>query len=531
MTPIPIAPLTSKLVYSNLVANITLKHQVDNLGCSLDFHFPIIQHPKFVALWRIPPFYALPLYFYLRSRNYIIAWLNDRWYIDEVKRALTTLPVSSLIIHHSDVQQKSESANNFSDLSIGIKILLASFQYSYSTFTQLRQYTPSTKTTGLKRSQSHFIPSDTACVFFTSGTTSVPKAVMLTERNLVVQSLTKIDFLRLSSKTVYLHLAPLFHLGGFSSSLACVYSQATHIFPSPMLHPSNPADATKLIDLIEEQGVTFLVVVPTILRLLLDNALSRVLPSVTCILYGGSAANRTLVHDTSHTFPNASIVGAYGMTETASSMTFLSHNEFPEDSRVHASAGWAPSHVELKVYTSRCQKRGILKDVKDEIGEIITKGPHVTPGYYGDMRRDSFLQHAWFRTGDLGYIDSKSGALFLVGRLADMIKSGGEKVFAGEVENVLVRHPIVTEAAVVGLPHRVLGEAVTAAVVLSSSYEGNEEILQNVRQVCKDSLADYKCPKWIFQLEVLPRTVTGKIMKQQLRRALQLRTEPRVARL
>ena len=529
MTPIPIAPLTSKLICSNLPVNTTLKHQINNLALSLDFHFPLIQTPEFVALWRIPPSYALPLYFYLRNRNYIIAWLNDRWQIDEVKCALTTLPVVSLILSNSDFERTSESTNKFYNLNIRTKVLIASFQSSYPIFTQLRQYTLSTTT--LERAQSHPISNETACIFFTSGTTSVPKPVMLTERNLVVQSLTKIDYLGLSSKTIYLHLAPIFHLGGFSSSLACVYSQATHIFPQRTLHPSNPAHASKLINLIEEQGVTFLVVVPTILRLLLDNAFSRIIPSVTCILYGGSATNRTLIHDTAHTFPNASIVGAYGMTETASSMTFLSHTEYPQDSRIHASAGWAPSHVELNVRTIRSQKGDILYNTRDEIGEIITRGPHVTPGYYGDLGRESFLQGGWFRTGDLGYIDSKSGALFLVGRLGDMIKSGGEKVFAGEVEDVLVRHPVVKEAAVVGLPHRILGEAVTAAVVLSSSYERNEEILQNVRQVCKNSLADYKCPKWIFELEVLPRTVTGKIKKQQLRRVLQLRTEPRVSKL
>lgn len=174
---------------------------------------------------------------------------------------------------------------------------------------------------------------------------------------------------------------------------------------------------------------------------------------------------------------------------------------------------------------------GLGPSVADTIGEVVTKGPHIMSGYIGLSRTtlDAFTSDSWLRTGDIGYM--KGGRLFLVGRLHDVIKSGGEKIFAGEVEMTLTAHPLVREAAVVGIPHRILGEAVAAAVVLANNCPSAENVLKGVRDFCRDCLAAYKCPKWILAQKGLPKNANGKVVKEKLRQILQVTFQPRLAKL
>lgn len=365
-------------------------------------------------------------------------------------------------------------------------------------------------------------------MFFTSGTTSKPKPVALTYASLHAQSRAKIDLLSLSEHSVYLHLAPLFHLGGFSSALAITLAHGTHIFPPP-LHPSNPAHARTLLRCIQTFNVSFLVVVPAILTLLIDVAIRDkvVLPYVRTVLYGGARPAPAVLKDTALVCPNAEIVGAYGMTETASGMTFLRHSDAGETA--NTCAGSPLPHVEIRV-----RRRGDDGELGDEVGdgcrgEIVTRGVHVMEGYYAQREEThAAFMDGWMRTGDIGFF--KGGLLHVLGRGGDVIRSGGESVFAGEVEDAILCHPHVREAAVVGLPHRILGEAVAAAVVLGSVGDV-DSVLNDVKRQCRDVLAGYKCPRWIVQEERLPRTGTGKVMKNSLRQIMSARLKKRLAKL
>lgn len=207
-------------------------------------------------------------------------------------------------------------------------------------------------------------------------------------------------------------------------------------------------------------------------------------------------------------FPAARLVGAYGMTETATSISYVDHSLLGEHDRLHESVGWPPAHVELRVDFGCGGRLG--GDTK--VGEILTRGKHMMEGYIGAER--GIDQSGWFRTGDLGYVDERSGALFLVGRGKDMIKTGGENVFAGEVEELLLTCEGVKDAAVVGVPHRVLGEAVAAAVVLQNKAPA---LLEAVERVCWERLSAFKRPKWILVEGELPRNGSGKIVKGVVR--------------
>lgn len=211
------------------------------------------------------------------------------------------------------------------------------------------------------------------------------------------------------------------------------------------------------------------------------------------------------------------------MTEAASSLTFFHHDNFPPNSPLHNSVGWPPKHVELRIDTS------VVRGDARGVGEILTRGPHVMAGY-GVVRRG--VMHGWLRTGDLGYVDAGSGALFLKGRCKDMIKSGGENVFAGEVEEMLMRGDQVEEAAVVGIPHRVLGEAVAAVVVLMSNVTKPEgEVLSELMELCRECLSPFKRPKWIVRSRELPRTATGKIRKGVVKHMLRKQLMEATAKL
>lgn len=161
---------------------------------------------------------------------------------------------------------------------------------------------------------------------------------------------------------------------------------------------------------------------------------------------------------------------------------------------------------------SRCAPDG------SPVGEVCTKGPHLMEGYVGGGGVDP---DGWFRTGDFGYVDVDSGALFLVGRRKDMIKSAGENVFAPEVEQMLLLCHAVREVAVVGVPHRTLGEAVAAAVVVWGSGENSfQKVVEEMRKLCM-GLATFKRPKWFVQQRQLPRTSSGKVRKDVVRVRIQ----------
>lgn len=357
-------------------------------------------------------------------------------------------------------------------------------------------------------------------VFYTSGTSGRSKGVVLTHANFLVQGHAKIEHVGYSARTVYLHLVPLFHVGGASSAIAVAMAKGTHVLPE-----STSFSAPRVLELVDRLKVTAFAVVPAMLQMLVAAAQSpastaRSFRHVDTILVGGGAMDGRLRAAAKRVFPGARLTAAYGMTETASSLTFLDVTNVEDDSASFGCVGTAPAHVELQIVSADGEQLP-----SNGVGMIVTRGAHVMKEYLHLPRETHAVLHdGWLRTGDLGCID-ETGQLFLKGRRKDMVKSAGENVYAAEVEMVLLRHPMVKDCAMFGLPDLKFGEIVCVAIELPADVKvtavDREALKDELFTVCGDHLSRYKVPKQIFFAKSLPRNSNGKVLKDQLKRQLQ----------
>eukprot|EP00171_Calliarthron_tuberculosum_P006144 IDg6144t1 len=307
-----------------------------------------------------------------------------------------------------------------------------------------------------------------------------------------VQAREKINRLPLRRARAFLHLAPLYHVGGASSALAAMMVGCDHVVPRA--GAALLARAAHLLDRVRAHRVAVVVVVPAVLAALADAAVRAQVKAarVRAVLIGGARASSSLLRVAHAAFPNAEFIAAYGLTECASSLAFGSAG---------AVAARAPAHVELAVRASARGRRG----------HVVTRGPHVMRGYVGDATRS---RSDWFDTGDVGAVD-ESGALVLAGRARDVIRSAGESVHPIEVEEALAAHHAVARAAVIGLPHRILGEAVVAAVTLRTSVDACV-----LKEWCRARLSPFKVPRVIVPMPDLPTNALGKVVRPALRSLL-----------
>ena len=344
---------------------------------------------------------------------------------------------------------------------------------------------------------------DVAVLCYTSGTTGRPNGALLTHRNLVASTLSWIHEMRAGQDDVWLSGQPLFHIGGINGLLPFLVLGATVI-----LTPSTTFDPQETLRLIGAHGVTMCIFVPTqwaaICR---SHSMVRVEPrQLRVAMWGASPAPVETLQAMASAFPHAAIVSAYGQTEMSGATTLLMG---PDSTRKMGSVGKPMLGVELRVVDDD------LRDVPvGGVGEVVYRGPNVMAGYHQqpDATREAFAGD-WFHSGDLARLD-EDGYLWLVERKKDMIVSGGENVYPAEIERVLLDHPAVAEAAVIGAPHPRWVETPVAFVVLRGPGElGEAELIAH----CRAYLASYKKPSAIIMVEELPRNTGGKILKRRLR--------------
>jgi acyl-CoA synthetase (AMP-forming)/AMP-acid ligase II len=367
-------------------------------------------------------------------------------------------------------------------------------------------------------------PDALAHLYYTSGTTGVPKGVMLTHANVCEHADGAIAELALSERDVWAHIAPMFHLADAWATFAITQVGGRHVFLRRF-------DAEGALDLLERERTTITNLVPTMLRAMVSHPSMQHVEearagvarerthdwsSLRMMLSGGAPIAPELVRGVIATF-GCEYVQTYGMTETSPYLTLglLAEDlkSLPEEAQLayKCKTGRAFAKVELQVVDERGEP--VPADERS-VGEMRVRGPTVTPGYWNrpDETRAAF-DDGWLRTGDLAVIDAE-GYVTIVDRKKDMIITGGEKVYSIEVENVLYRHPSIREAAVFGAPDEVWGERVCAAVVLRAGETLDPEAL---RELCRAELAAYKVPRAIELLPELPRTGSGKISKRMLR--------------
>lgn len=343
---------------------------------------------------------------------------------------------------------------------------------------------------------------------YTSGTTGLPKGVMLTNGNLSTAIAAANKTFTISEDTVSLVAMPLFHIGGSGWAL-CAMSRGGR---SIILRDVDP---DLLLRLIAAEGITEMFLVPAVLMVLLATpSLSTTdLSSVRTIFYGASPISEDVLVKCMATF-GCSFCQVYGMTETTGAITALPFEDHDPEGPRHGllrSAGKPHDDVEIRIIDPDTGKPVAV----GEVGEVQTRSPYNMMGYWRkpEETASTIDDEGWLRTGDAGYFDSE-GYLYLHDRIKDMIVSGGENIYPAEVENVLLAHPSVIDAAVIGVPDPRWGETVKAVVVLAPGVEMNEA---DLIAHCRENLAHYKCPTSVDTTNDLPRNPSGKLLKRELR--------------
>lgn len=350
---------------------------------------------------------------------------------------------------------------------------------------------------------------DIALIFFTGGTTGVSKGVMLTHSQILTASQQSAAGVRsIRSVDVYLHVAPMFHMG---DGVMCFVSTMTTCGNAFI----DRFDLQRFVDICNRDKVTWATMVPTMLRGLCLHlaATGATVPTLKGFIYGGSPMPASVLDMAMNTFPGVEFVQGYGSTE-ALSITMLEAKFHTLDER-----------GKYLLRSAGRPFRGVLIGILDEngkpveqgkVGEVCVRSNAVMKGYWRkpEMTKKALADN-WFHTGDAGYVDEE-GFLFLVDRVKDMVITGGENVYSSEVENVLLSHPDIEECAVIGIPDEKWGEAVHAVIRLKAERNLEIEILS---LHCRATLAGYKVPKsWAFITEPLPRTALGKVRKADLKK-------------
>jgi long-chain acyl-CoA synthetase len=347
---------------------------------------------------------------------------------------------------------------------------------------------------------------DPVILMYTGGTTGLPKGVLLDQRAEMLNLYHVSQMFSFNEADVFLHQTPMFHAASMGGILGTPATGGQSVVLSLF-------DPAKVLDLIEQHGVTMTVMVPTMIGLLLTQPSFRPerLRSLTKLVYGASPMPVALLERVLAMFPDIDIYQGYGMTEASAVLTALGPAEHRRGGDLLRSAGRPVPGVALSIQDPEGR---ILPS--GETGEVCARAGNFMREYWKkpEATREAF-RDGWYHTGDAGYVDGR-GFLFLVDRVKDMIVTGGENVYSVEVENAIASHPGVAQVAVIGIPHDVWGEAVHAIVVLQPGASlAQVEIIAHARQ----SIAGYKLPKSVeFRTEPLPLSGALKVLKRELRK-------------
>jgi acyl-CoA synthetase (AMP-forming)/AMP-acid ligase II len=349
---------------------------------------------------------------------------------------------------------------------------------------------------------------DLAGIFYTGGTTGFPKGVMLSHSNLCSSALAICAEGLITAGGTYLHAAPMFHLADMGFALTHWIKGNTHSVV-PAFNPE------LVLDAIERDRITQMLLVPTMIQMLVDHPAMqqpRDLGSLKTIIYGASLISEATLDRAMAALPGVDFVQAYGMTELSPVATINPAFHHTLEGRKLGrlrSAGRASFCTEVRVVDTHGEPvpRGT-------IGNVAVRGPNVMQGYWNQPELTAqAIRNGWMLTGDGAYMDD-DGYLFVVDRLKDMIISGGENVYSGEVENALAQHAAVQACAVIGIPSAQWGESVHAVVVCKP---GSAVTADALMAHCKELIAGYKCPRSVDFTDTLPLSGAGKVLKTTLR--------------
>ncbi len=347
--------------------------------------------------------------------------------------------------------------------------------------------------------------SETALVIYSSGTTGRPKGVLLSQRALVNHSANLAPAFPFAEGDANLVAMPLFHVGGIGYALFGIRAGV------PTVMTREP-DAAALIAAVQA-GATHAFFVPPVIARFLDagETASAAISGLRYIVYGAAPMPSPLLQRALTTWPDMCFVQVYGQTELCGAVTALSNEDHRDPTRpgLQLSAGKAVLGTEIRV---------VDPETGDEApvggpGEIWVRSNQNMSGYLNrpEATAETITADDWVRTGDVGRLDA-DGYVYIEDRLKDMIITGGENVYGPEVESVLIEHPAIADAAVIGVPDDFWGESVKAIVVATTDIDPGDII-----EFCRRHLGGYKCPRTVDFVPSLPRNPSGKILKTALR--------------
>ncbi len=347
-------------------------------------------------------------------------------------------------------------------------------------------------------------PDDPACILYTSGTTGRPKGALIPQRQILWNAINTVVSWGLTSEDISPIFTPMFHSGGL------------FVFLTPLHYVGGQVIITRTFELeeslrvIEQEGCTVILGVPTIFQMWLDSpAFAQTsFASVRWFISGGAPCPPELAQAWQQATGRVLRQG-YGLTEVGTNCFTMTDEEAQ---MLVGSVGQPIFHSEMKLVNEAGQ------DVpQGEIGELLIAGPHVCAGYLHNPEATAVsIQNGWFHTGDMARQD-ETGYFYIVGRFKDMIISGGENVYAAEVEAIFREHTAVQECALIGLPDDTWGEVGLMITVLDKNCPATPELADELRAFCKAQLASYKVPKQIIFVPELPYSPYGKVEKLVLK--------------
>ena len=354
---------------------------------------------------------------------------------------------------------------------------------------------------------------DLTAILFTAGTTGSPKGVMLSHDSFTSYILNNVDPADPEIEERNIITVPMHHIAGMQAVMAAIYGGRTLVVQRQF-------EPKEWMDLVEREEATRAMMVPTMLKRLMDHPdfHRHDLSSLEVITYGAAPMPREVIARAIREFPATRFINAFGQTETAATITILppddhllegSQEEIERKLKRLSSIGRPLGDVEVRIV----DEDG-TPVAPGEVGEIVARGSRLMKGYWHlPDATDEAFRDGWLYTGDLGYAD-EDGYIFLAGRARDFIKRGGEMISPEEVEQVLRSHPAVDDAAVIGVLDVDWGECVCAIVVVREGQSPSEE---EIIEHCRQRLASFKKPESVIFSSELPRNPMGKVLKRILR--------------
>lgn len=396
-----------------------------------------------------------------------MVFLNNRLTTEELAYQIEDADVAAILVHETLVDQ------------------LPTYNFIYS-FHAIHQLEPS-----LIQLSNEWNLQQTVSIMYTSGTTGFPKGVRQTLQNHQASAINSVLNIGMLPDDAWLCMVPIFHISGFSMLMkSLLYGNTVVLYEK--------FDEDVAVHHIIDGSVTHMSVVGVTLgRILtkLEKINHKPHPRFRLMLAGGSSIPANYLERAMHL--DLKVAQTYGMTETSSQTATLSS----EDAiRKLGSAGKPLFFNEVKINNA---------NKSCEEGEILIRGPHVTPGYIGRFAEKSATQDGWLMSGDIGYFDEE-GYLYIVDRRSDLIISGGENIYPAQIENVLLKHPQVKEAGVCGIEDKKWGQVPVAFIVAENVDE------ESLLELCKQYLANYKVPKYIQFVSSLPRNGSNKLLRRKL---------------